>query len=225
MVHLRITLHLKWRTAFHTTGNRWKWGADKALAQRYDGAYVLPATSLKGALRDQAERLLRGHRHRVCAAPDPVRMCPDPDNLCLACEVFGNPRRPSPLRFVNVVLEGERQGDDEEKGMLTQIRAGVAISRHRRAAVPQRLYFVETTAVGPMKTRATITGFFPTQEAAEKAAALVVLAAKALPALGAGRTRGLGWLAEVKAECTIDGQPVDDAALERYWSQWLGGGQ
>jgi CRISPR/Cas system CSM-associated protein Csm3 (group 7 of RAMP superfamily) len=218
MVHLHIMLHLKWRTAFHTTGNRWKWGADKALAQRYDGAYALPATSLKGALRDQVERLLRGHGHPVCAAPDPGRMCPDPDNLCLACEVFGNPRRPSPLRFVDVLLP-------EDQTEPTQIRAGVAISRHRRAAVPQRLYFVETTAAGPMKTRATITGFFPTQEAAEKAAALVVLAAKALPALGAGRTRGLGWLAEVEAECTIDGQPVDAAALERYWSQWLGGGQ
>lgn len=215
MAHLHITLHLTWRTAFHTTGNRWKWGADKALAQRYDGALVLPATSLKGALRDQAERLLRGHVH-VCVAPNPGAMCQDPNHLCLICRVFGNPRRPAPLRFRDAILPDEVE---------TQIRAGVSISRQRRAAVPQRLYFVETTATGPMQTQALIEGYFPSFQEAEEAAALVILAARALPALGAGRTRGLGWIAEVKAECAIDGQPVSDEGLQTYWNQWLGGGQ
>ncbi|RLG42856.1 MAG: hypothetical protein DRO01_00725 [Thermoproteota archaeon] len=217
MVQLEITLHLRCRTAFHTTGNRWRWGADKALVQRYDGTYVLPATSLKGALRDQAERLLRGHVH-VCAAPDPGQMCQDPDNLCLACRVFGNPRRPSRLRFTDVVLDN--QGPE-----TTQIRAGVAISRRRRAAVPQRLYFVETTAAGPLEAQTVVEGLFPSQQEAEEAAALVVLAARLLPALGAGRTRGLGWLEAIKAECAIDDQPLADMVLERYWNQWLGGGQ
>ncbi len=217
MVQLRIRLRLKWRTAFHTTGNRWKWGADKALVQRYDGTYILPATSLKGALRDQAERLLRPHIP-ICAAPDPGQMCQDPNNLCLACRVFGNPRRSSPLRFTDIVL-----GQDSE---TTQIRAGVAISRRRRAAVPQRLYFVETTAPGPMEAKPVqIEGFFPRREEAEEAAALVVLAARMLPALGAGRARGLGWLEAIKAECTIDGQPLANTVLEQYWNQWLGGGQ
>ncbi len=222
MAHLHITLKLTWRTAFHTTGNRWKWGADKALMQRYDGQFVLPATSIKGALREQAERLLRGHMH-ICNAPDPGQMCPAPDNLCLVCRVFGNPRRPSPLRFQDGVLSGkteERVGE-----IVTQIRAGVAISRRRRAAVPQRLYFVETTAAGSMQAQAVVEGFFPSQQEAEEAAALVVLAARILPALGAGRTRGLGWLAAVEDQCSIDGQPLSDATLQAYWSQWLGGGQ
>jgi len=216
MVHLRIRLRLKLSTAFHTTGNRWKWGADKALTQRYDGTYILPATSLKGALRDQAERLLRPHMS-ICAAPNPGQMCLDPNNLCLACQVFGNPRWPSPLRFADVVLP--------QSSETTQIRAGVAISRRRRAAVPQQLYFVETTEPGSMKAQADIVGFFPSQEEAAEAAALVVLAARTLPALGAGRTRGLGWLGEVRAECTIDEQPVTKTVLERYWIEWLGGGQ
>nr|WP_290669657.1 RAMP superfamily CRISPR-associated protein [Ardenticatena sp.] len=216
MVELEINLHLQWRTPFHTTGNRWKWGADKALIRRYDGAYILPATSLKGALREQAERLLRGRIH-VCTAPDPGQMCLDSKNLCLVCRVFGNPRRPSPLRFTDVVLPQVPE--------TTQIRAGVAVSRRRRAAVPQRLYFVETTAAGPMEAQAVIQGLFPSQEQAEEAAALVVLAVRMLPALGAGRTRGLGWLEAIEAECTIDDQPLAGTAIERYWNQWLGGGQ
>ena len=216
MAHLHITLQLTWRTAFHTTGNRWKWGADKALTQRYDGQFVLPATSIKGALREQAERLLRGHMP-ICNAPEPGQMCSDPDNLCLACRVFGNPRRPSPLRFQDVLLPQEE--------METQIRAGVAISRRRRAAVPQRLYFVETTAAGSIQAQAVVEGFFPSRKEAEEAAALVVLAARMLPVLGAGRTRGLGWLAAVEVQCTIDGQPLPDATLQAYWNQWLGGGQ
>ena len=216
MAHLHIILQLTWRTAFHTTGNRWKWGADKALTQRYDGQFILPATSLKGALREQVERLLRGHVH-ICLSPDPGQMCPDPDNLCLVCRVFGNPRRPSPLRFQDVLLPQEE--------MDTQIRAGVAISRRRRAAVPQRLYFVETTAAGSMQAQAVVEGFFPSQQEAEETAALVVLAARMLPALGTGRTRGLGWIETIEAECIIDGQPLAHTVLESYWSQWLGGGQ
>ncbi len=224
MTHLHTTLKLTWRTAFHTTGNRWKWGADKALVQRYDGQFVLPATSLKGALREQAERLLRGHVH-ICAAPDPGQMCPDPDNLCLACRVFGNPRRPSPLRFQDGILTRKKDDRVKTDAIETQIRAGVAISRRRRAAVPQRLYFMETTSAGPLETRTVVEGFFPSPQEAEEAAALVVLAAQMLPALGAGRTRGLGWLAAVEVQCTIDGQPLSDATLQAYWSQWLGGGQ
>ncbi|HID62729.1 MAG TPA: hypothetical protein EYP49_08350 [Anaerolineae bacterium] len=216
MVELEIRLDLKWRTAFHTTGNRRKWGADKALVRRYDGAYVLPATSLKGALRDQAERLLRSHVP-VCAAPDPGQMCPDSKTLCLVCRVFGNPRRPSPLRFTDVVLPQDPE--------TTQIRAGVAISRRRRAAVPQRLYFVETTAAAPMKAHAVIQGRFPSRKEAEEAAALVVLAARMLTALGAGRTRGLGWLENIEAQCTIDDQSIAEATLQGYWTKWLGGGQ
>ncbi len=217
MVHLKITLRFTWRTAFHTTGNRWRWGADKALARRYDGTYVLPATSLKGALREQAERLLRGHVH-ICTAPAPAQMCQDPNHLCLVCRVFGNPKRPAPLRFTDMDLD--------QKPETTRIRAGVAISRRRRAAVPQRLYFVETTTPDFMEAHpTTLDGFFREREEAEEAAALVMLAVRALPALGAGRSRGLGWLTEAQAECQIDGAPLKQEVIERYWKQWLGGGQ
>jgi len=212
MVHLKITFHLKWRTAFHTTGNRWCWGADKALVRRYDGAYILPATSLKGALRAQAEQILG---NKACKALNPKLMCSDPRHLCLACEAFGNPRKASSLRFFDVVLPAPQ----------TKIRAGVAISRRRRAAMPQRLYSVETTHPGPMETEVLIEGFFPNREKAEAAGALVILAARMLPALGAGRTRGLGWLEVVEAECAVDGKPMAQPAIERYWNQWLGGGQ
>lgn len=215
MINLEIRLHLQFRTAFHTTGNRRRWGADKVLAQRYDGSYVLPASSLKGALRDAAERVLRSHGHHVCVAPDPARMCQDPETLCQVCRIFGNPRRPSPLRFTDGVLP---QGPE-----IIQIRSGVSISRRRRSVVPHRLYFVETTAAGPMETQAVIQGLFSSQKEAEEAAALIVLAARMLPALGAGRTRGLGWLESVKVECTIDGQTLGETELKRYWDQWSGG--
>ena len=76
-----------------------------------------------------------------------------------------------------------------------------------------------------MEAQADIEGFFPSQQEAAEAAALVVLAARMLPALGAGRTRGLGWLETIEAECTMDGQPLAGTVLERYWNQWLGGGQ
>ena len=212
MIHLKITLHIQLRTAFHTTGNCWQWGADKALVRRSDGAYVLPATSFKGALRAQAEQILGD---KACNAPNPKHMCSNPEHLCLACEVFGNPRKASPLRFFDVVFPDPK----------TQIRASVAISRRRSAAVPQQLYFVETTGAGFMEAQADIQGLFPFEKKAKEAAALVVLAVRMLPALGTGRTRGLGWLEAIKAKCTIDDQPLAETVLKGYWDQWLGGGQ
>ena len=141
MKRLVITFRLKLATPFHTTGNRRRLGADKALALSSDGRYVVPATSLKGLLRDSAEALLRTLGQRVCTGPAPETMCPDPQSLCLVCQVFGNPRFPSPIRFYDGSFNPEPE---------TLIRSGVAISRRRRAALHQRLFFIETTEPGSL---------------------------------------------------------------------------
>ncbi len=214
MEHLRLTLQLTLKTAFHTTGNRRRWGADKALAMSADGRYVIPATTLKGALRDGAESLLRAWNHPVCTGPTPATMCAGINSLCLVCQVFGHPQRPSPLRF----QDGRFGGD-----MNTLIRSGVSISRQRRAAFPQRLFFVETTEPAPPTCLAICEGYFPDTAAAHRAAALMALAVRWLSTIGGGRARGLGWLERGEVEPMLNGDPISQEELEAYWREWSGG--
>ena len=214
MYHLRVELRLVLKTAFHTTGNRRRWGADKALAQAADGAYVLPATTLKGALRSQAETVLRAWGQPVCIGPGSTTMCANPNALCPVCQVFGHPQRPSPLRF---------QDGRFREHIEASIRSGVSISRQRKAAVPQRLFFVETTEPRPPACLAICEGYFPDQAAAYQAAALVTLAVRLIPAIGGGRTRGLGWLEPGEVKATLNGVPIPPEELKALWQTWSGG--
>ena len=214
MEHLHLKLHLTLDTAFHTTGNRRRWGADKAMAVSPDGDYVIPATTLKGALRERAETLLRTWGLDVCTGPAPETMCADANDLCPVCQVFGNPRFPSPLRF-----QDGRFGPDT----VAQIRSGVSISRQRRAALPGRLFFVEATSPGPLEAMAICEGYFPDRASALQACALVTLAARWISAVGGGRTRGLGWIEKVEVQATLNDEPVPEEELEALWHKWAGG--
>lgn len=211
MVHLQIDVEIELRTAFHTTGNLRRLGVDKALARNAEGQWVIPATTLKGFLRENAEVLLHTWGHTVCIGPEPGNMC-DAQALCAVCQTFGTPRHPSPLRFGDarpISPEGE-----------TAIRSGVAISRHRRAARPQRLFFVETTEAMPTQWYARCEGEFQDSNAAKATAALLTMAARWGTAIGGGKTRGLGWIKHMKLEATLNGNALSEADLLPFWQAW-----
>ncbi len=214
MEHLEITLTIELKTAFHSTGSLRRWGADKAQTRDTMGRLVMPATTIKGFLREKAELLLRTWGHPVCVGPEPGTMC-DSRTPCLVCQVFGNPRLAAPLRFGDAVLISP----EEE----TVIRSGVAISRHRRAAYPQRLFFVETTGAGDSRWTVTCEGDFPDAQTAKTAAALVALAARWGMAIGGGKTRGLGWIGQIHAKATLNGTEISEQELQHFWQAWKEG--
>jgi CRISPR/Cas system CSM-associated protein Csm3 (group 7 of RAMP superfamily) len=215
MTHVEITIRFPLATAFHTTGNRRRLWADKALALSTEGTPILPATTIKGYLRERAEVLLRTWGQRVCLPPVPTAMCSEKE-LCLACQVFGNPRHPSPLRF---------QDGQFVQNPDTMVRSGVSISRSRRAALPQRLFSLEATDPQPGEVVAIIEGDFADPELSRQATALIVLAARSGFAIGAGRTRGLGWLErdKMQIEARIGDQTVENTLIEQYAHLWSGG--
>jgi hypothetical protein len=142
-------------------------------------------------------------------------MCPNPQNLCLVCQVFGNPRRMSPLKF------SEAHPLDEVSSL---VRSSVSISRYRRAALPQRLFFIETVQ-SPSTTEwvAKATGFFEIQRTAKEAVALISLAARMQSAIGGGRSRGLGWIDSWSIRTTLDGQSLSENDFQPIWQAWAGG--
>src|SRR5262245_39312229 len=54
----------------------------------------IPASTLKGRVRDAAERLARSLGHEICDGPNPETMCgaaKDVEEFCLICRTFGSP--------------------------------------------------------------------------------------------------------------------------------------
>ncbi len=213
MEHLVIRLHLHLSTAFHSTGNLRRWGVDKAMARSADGRWIIPATTVKGFLREKAEILLRTWGHPVCTGPEPESLC-DGRRLCLICRVFGNPRRSSALRFT----DGSPLVEIE-----SAVRSGVAISRQRRAADPQRLFFLETIQPIPTQWQARCEGDFSEADVAKAAAALVALAARWGTPIGGGKTRGLGWIEHVEVKANLNGTEIPEEDLVPIWQAWKEG--
>ncbi|WP_448593203.1 RAMP superfamily CRISPR-associated protein [Thermoflexus hugenholtzii] len=214
-------LRFRWRfvfsSAFHSTGNLTGIGVDKALVRDVRKDPIVPATTVKGVLRHRAEVVLRGWGEPVCAAPDPSGMCLPPA-LCVVCQVFGNPRHPSPLRFTDA-----RPRPEERGGAIPHLRSHVALSRRRRSALEGRLFTVETLWAAGVEWEAEAVGRFPDRDRAIRAAALLALAALLTPALGSSRTRGLGWLTSRAVEVRLDDQALSLRDLEEtHWRRWQG---
>ncbi len=216
MNHLLINMKLSFQAPIHITGDRRMWGADKAAALSSLGSFVIPASTLKGNLRFRAETLLRTWGQEVCQSPEPGAMCSDPSMLCLVCRVFGNPRYRSALKFSEALAA--------PKEVTSEIRSGVSISRYRRTSMEQRLFFTETASSEPAtEWTARASGHFQTKQAALEATALIYLAAKSGPAIGGGKSRGLGWIGSWQVEAILDDQVLSEGDLRQIWQAWTEG--
>ncbi len=216
MNSLEMEIRLNLKSPLHITGDRHIWGADKASAcsSIHRDSYAIPASSLKGHLRSRAEVLLKTWGIEVCHSPEPGSMCSDPADLCLVCRIFGNPRYRSTLRFSEALAPEET---------ISQIRSGVSISRFRRTSIDQRLFFTETVPTEPESIWiAKVTGCFKNAQEAKEAAALVYLAAKSSPAIGGGKSRGLGSTGSWDVKLTLDTQHLSEDDLKPIWQSWEG---
>jgi CRISPR/Cas system CSM-associated protein Csm3 (group 7 of RAMP superfamily) len=200
MVHnLHVELNFELTSGVHVTGERAKLWTDKTLVvDWHEGKKpILPATTLKGWLRESAERILRGLDQNVCDSSRADSIC----GSCLVCKVFGAPRKRSPLYFSDAVLEDP----------ATDVRMNVSLSRHRKTAYEDRLF--STEVAWAKRVHARIEGWFDSQDKALQAAALLVLAARAGYAIGAARSRGLGWIRLAQWTVKVDGQEIPQAIL------------
>jgi hypothetical protein len=85
----------------------------------------------------------------------------------------------------------------------------------------QRLFFTETVfsdMVTDWASRAN--GNFPTAQAALEAAALIYLAAKSGPAIGGGKSRGLGWIRSWEVVAILDYKVLSEDDLKPVWKAW-----
>lgn len=131
---------------------------DRTVVRRASGLPFIPGSTVKGRLRFFASRALaNGH------APEPFRVhgpdephCKDRERACTLCRLFGNPAIPALLRFGDAEPAGDvreilvRLREASGNPVVSadaEIRPGVAVSRRRKTALRDHLFFDET--VGP----------------------------------------------------------------------------
>ncbi len=189
-------------------------GLSASHAVDRDGSPIIPATALRGALRELLEALLRGVGQGACdsgSGIDPAQPHPpvppgscsvDAGAPCIPCRLFGT-RRPaidatercfSSLILGDAVLEDGYAVDWAE-------RSHVAISRSRRSAEDERLFTRRT----PSLTDRVLVARGHTVE--PELDAYLEAAVRGTKHLGSGRSIGLGrvelelvWRDDVLAE-------------------------
>lgn len=177
--------------------------ADRAMIKDRDGWPYVPASAFKGCLRHAVEQVAAGLGIPVCVTHQD--MCPHGEEYCAVCHIFGSPWQPGKLYFARLELRGP-QLLMERKEQLRQARLrgvqkypstthryGVAISRRRGVSDDKLLYTTELLKPGVN----LIFGGVMEGDISPGQVALVLAGLKTLPALGRGKSGGLGWLQKV----------------------------
>jgi CRISPR/Cas system CSM-associated protein Csm3 (group 7 of RAMP superfamily) len=213
---ITLTLTVQQSSPLHIGGeSRLNTAASKPLLKDLDGFPYIPATSIKGRLRHEVERILRAiSAVFICQPPTPETMCQPIDEMtvCPLCYLFGSPWQEAALWFTNLELTpGDREFIYKTRNPQTQTRYSVSIERKRRVQEQKRLFDIELfepgiawTFSGTATYRGTLVDLAP-----------VLLAAKAVEALGSGRSRGYGW-------CSIDiaCPDYDPKTLGDLYARW-----
>lgn len=191
--------------------------ADRAMIKDHQGWPYIPASALKGRLRHAVEQVAAGLSARVCVTHQD--MCPQDGDFCPVCRIFGSPWLPGRLRFARLNLAGPQWlvGRLEEGKIRTTQRYGVALSRRRGVAEDALLYTTELLEPGTeLVFNGRLVGDLEPPEVA-----LVLAGLKLIPALGRGKTGGLGWF---RVEAKVSGPGTEGldtpagfrAALETF---------
>ncbi|MGH9123141.1 MAG: RAMP superfamily CRISPR-associated protein [Acidimicrobiales bacterium] len=202
-IAVRIAMDEPWRVG---TGTKGAAGIDDRTWSAADGSVVVPASHLKGKLREQAEWLAPLVGLRMCdgrlagAVPGNWRTAPcQPDGAlpCVGCRLFGSPRISpgwhfSPARL-NLTWPEDRAHCQE--ALIVQ-RAQRRARTHNRVdpwlrRTSEDLLFTLEHAAADIELEATIGYLFPDQPPDDEVA-LLVAAIGALDGLGGRSRRGFG---------------------------------
>lgn len=164
------------------------------------GLPFIPASTLKGRVRDAAERLAQTLSHQICGAPDPDLMCGNGAS-CLVCRTFGSPGISALSGHTGLIWRDAKLIDEqgeikrEEAEALYYARTQVQLSRLRGTAQEQHLFTSETTLEN-LRFGGRIRGWLPTvtRTAGKFPEELVLLcsALRLLTFVGGGKSRGTG---------------------------------
>lgn len=191
-MEFRLTVDVRTALAIGA-GPQVRGGVTRA-ARDLDGYPVVPASTLKGALRATAERLLRGatNARTVCSS---VGGTPCTGEACALCALFGGAGKPGALRFGDARVTDEilrtHLNPARHGNVGTGYRGGIALDRASRAASDHLHSDRETTA--PFMTGFRLTARVETLRGlTDEEMTLLKAAARGVTSLGGERSRGAG---------------------------------
>lgn len=172
---------------------------DRTVVRRGAGLPYVPGSTVKGRLRFFAERMLRSH------APDGLWChglgephCKDVQSACTVCRLFGNPAIPGLLRVGEATPLARWAGLFRDLTIANpnpvlrsdvEIRPGIALSRVRRTALPDHLFFDEAVPAVSFSGRLLLNPL-----AKETEVRFLVGVGRVVDALGARKSAGRGAL-------------------------------
>jgi len=190
-------------------------GGDRTSARDARGRPMIPASALRGALRIELERLLRGRDGdgAACSANPAPPSAASPGSSwpaacdCPVCRLFGvEGEGTGLLRLEDAVLP-------EEAGATVTIRSQVGVSRTTRAAADAHLAFMEAlepagpaNAAPAFRAPGRLVPRGTTDEDLTDDLRNLRAACHALSGIGGGKARGLGWV-----ECEL--REVEDEEI------------
>lgn len=178
----------------------------RTIERNGEDMLYIPASSLKGRIRDIAEQLARQlELTDICHAPHGDTMCSikkGKDELCLVCRTFGTPGLSSRTRHTGLrwsdaqLLQEYHDLFADSHAAQVRTRTQAQLSRSRGVALEERL-FTSELSIDNLSFRSCISGWMATtpiagDEVLSYELMLLVAALKMVPSLGGGRSRGYG---------------------------------
>lgn len=177
---------------------------DRTVTRNQQGLVCIHGSTVKGRWRFFAERLLRSSppkELRLHADGEPL--CKDRNTACTLCRLFGNPAIPALLRVGQAELDENYQplfADLLQQNVNpvvhpdAELRPGIALSRRRRVALPNHLFFDE--AVPAVQFRGPLQLMEPDPDLNRRQREITFLkaAARLVDGLGARKAGGRGAL-------------------------------
>lgn len=215
-VHLKVPLriHLSGPLAVGTGFRRGL--IHRTVERDSEGFAYIPASALKGRVRQACEQVAQQVGLRVCRAPWPKTMCSAHRKRCLVCRVFGTPGVGSQLCWQDAgLLEDYRQAFAEATSREAQFydRTQVQLSRTFGTAARERLFSSEFTIEGLVFTSFVAGWLDLTPIAGDDSSSyellLMLAGLKLVNSIGGGVSRGAGhcWI-ELPIKIDVNKQVV-----------------
>lgn len=171
---------------------------DRTVVREANGLPYIPGSTVKGRLRFYAERVLRASADSTGLHGPDQPHCKAVASACTICRLFGNPAIPALLRVGQAraippwdtllqQLLGTRHNPVLRPDV--EIRPGIALSRSRRTALPDHLFFDETVPAITFSGKMLLEASINPQERC-----FLIGAGKLVDALGARKATGRGAL-------------------------------
>jgi len=174
---------------------------DRRIFRNSRGLPSIPGSTVKGRWRYSALRLLssRTTSSSLSLHSSNKPFCKEPDRACTLCKLFGSPAIRAAIWVGQAELESTLR--HEVKSLVStnrnpvisedaELRPGIALSRKRRAPVPNHLFYDEAAPAGVVFT-GTIRVINPLTKEEKQ---FLIGAAKLMDRIGARKTVGRGIL-------------------------------